>query len=166
MWPASGTWGSLPPVMVFAGMAWLSSPSWSHVVVQVALTVAASVGCIRHGGKVERATGRKDPGLVVIDEVAGMALTLAIMVPLVVWLDGRGSTFLQPLPTSLAAWLAAGAFVWFRAMDVIKPPPARGLQSLAGGVGVLVDDLVVGPYAAAGCVACLWFFLRHLQPAG
>mgnify|MGYP003343495322 FL=1 len=75
MWPASGTWGSLPPVLLFGGLAWWGAAVWAHVLAQLALCAASSAGCLRHGGKVEAALGRKDPGAVVIDEVAGMALT-------------------------------------------------------------------------------------------
>jgi len=40
-----------------------------------------------------------------------------------------------------------GQFVLFRALDVIKPPPARGLERLRAGWGILLDDLVAGAYA-------------------
>lgn len=162
LWPASGTWGSLPPALLFMGMAWWGAPLGLHAVAQVLVCVLASVACVRHGAKVEAATGRKDPGVVVIDEVAGMALTLALVVGLVVARHGPGQAV---MPTSLGLALAAVGFFWFRVMDVIKPPPARGLQALPGGMGVLVDDLVVAPYAALAVVASIELWVS-LQPVG
>ncbi|HEU5322994.1 MAG TPA: phosphatidylglycerophosphatase A [Methylomirabilota bacterium] len=82
----------------------------------------------------ERALGGKDPGAIVIDEVAGMTLSVL--------------AFPLTLPV-----LAAG-FLLFRLFDVVKPFPARDSQRLAGGVGVMVDDLVAGAYAL-GVLAAL-----------
>jgi len=75
----------------------------------------------------ERALGAKDPGAIVIDEVAGM--TLAVL--------------LLPLTPPVLAL----AFLLFRLFDIVKPTPARQAQALPGGVGVMVDDLVAGLYA-------------------
>lgn len=77
----------------------------------------------------ERALDRgKDPGAIVVDEVAGM--TLAALVA----------------PTAAALGLA---FLLFRVFDVVKPFPANVAQRLRGGLGVMVDDLVAGLYALA-----------------
>jgi len=76
----------------------------------------------------ERVLGVKDPGAIVIDEVAGMTLTVL--------------AFPLTLPT-----LAAG-LVLFRLFDVTKPFPARASQGARGGFGVMVDDLIAGVYAA------------------
>ena len=77
----------------------------------------------------ERALGRKDPGAIVVDEVAGMIVSV-LGVPLT-------------LPV-----LAAG-FLLFRVFDVVKPFPANVSQRLDGGVGVMIDDLIAGAYALA-----------------
>jgi phosphatidylglycerophosphatase A len=77
----------------------------------------------------ERRLGRKDPGAIVIDEVAGMTLSV-IAFPLT------------------PAVLLAG-FVLFRIFDVVKPSPARESQRLGGGVGVMLDDVIAGLYALA-----------------
>jgi phosphatidylglycerophosphatase A len=79
--------------------------------------------------RAERVIGGKDPGAIVIDEVAGMTLSV-IAFPLT--------------PEVLAAGLAL-----FRVFDVIKPPPARESQRIKGGVGVMIDDLIAGLYALA-----------------
>ena len=77
----------------------------------------------------ERALGGKDPGAIVVDEVAGMMLAV-LAVPLT--------------PTVLLA-----GFLLFRVFDVVKPFPANVAQRLRGGVGVMADDLVAGLYALA-----------------
>jgi phosphatidylglycerophosphatase A len=73
--------------------------------------------------------GGKDPGAIVVDEVAGMTLAV-LAVPL------------TPLTLSVA-------FVLFRVFDVVKPFPANVSQQLRGGLGVMVDDLIAGLYALA-----------------
>ncbi len=79
--------------------------------------------------RAERVIGGKDPGAIVIDEVAGMTLSVLAL----------------PLP--LAPSMLAAGFVLFRIFDVVKPPPARGSQRLHGGVGVMIDDVIAGGYA-------------------
>lgn len=162
MWPASGTWGSLPPAVLFAGMGWLGAPVWAHLVVQLVFCAMACAGCLHHGGKVEAVVGRKDPGVVVVDEVAGMALTLvlAAFATAMVGAPAPNGALAAAMPVSLALTIAALSFFWFRVMDVIKPPPARGLQRVPGGAGVLIDDLVVAPYAAFAVVVSLDMIVR------
>jgi phosphatidylglycerophosphatase A len=77
----------------------------------------------------EGALGVKDPGAIVVDEVAGMMLSVLA---------------LPPTPAVLAA-----GFVLFRVFDVVKPFPANVAQRLPGGVGVMADDLIAGVYALA-----------------
>jgi phosphatidylglycerophosphatase A len=95
----------------------------------VAFVVVVTVVGIWAAHRAERVLGRKDPGAVVIDEVAGMALSV-LMVPLT-------------LP------VLAVALLLFRFFDIVKPPPARASQQLWGGFGVVVDDLIAGLYALA-----------------
>ena len=77
--------------------------------------------------RVEEFLERKDPGLIVIDEVAGMMVSVALLprTPLVLFC----------------------AFLLFRIFDIWKPFPAREAQALRGGIGVVVDDLIAGVYA-------------------
>lgn len=78
----------------------------------------------------ERALGGgKDPGAIVVDEVAGMTLSVLAV------------------PLSLPALLVA--FLLFRVFDVVKPFPANVSQRLHGGLGVMADDLIAGLYALA-----------------
>ena len=79
--------------------------------------------------RAERVIGVKDPGAIVIDEVAGV--TLAVL------------AFPPTVPV-----LVAG-FLLFRMFDIVKPFPARSSQRLRGGVGVMTDDLIAGVYALA-----------------
>jgi phosphatidylglycerophosphatase A len=73
------------------------------------------------------ASGNSDPSEVVIDEVMGMAVTLAFM----------------PL-TAKAIWIG---FFLFRLFDILKPFPARHSENLPGGWGIVMDDVVAGIYA-------------------
>jgi phosphatidylglycerophosphatase A len=73
--------------------------------------------------------GSKDPGAIVIDEVAGMTLSVLF------------------LPLTIPVLLTG--FALFRLFDVWKPFPACDSQRIRGGVGVMIDDLIAGLYAAA-----------------
>ena len=117
---ASGTAGSAVAVLIL----WLVPFSQTGIVVFfVAVTVVGTWAA----DVVEAAVGDKDPGIIVVDEVAGMTLSVLV------------------LPLTLPVLLAG--FVLFRIFDVVKPFPAGRLQSLRGGVGVMIDDLFAGLYA-------------------
>jgi phosphatidylglycerophosphatase A len=73
--------------------------------------------------------GKKDPGLVNLDEVVGMGV----------------STLFWPAQAG-RIWLVA-AFLLFRLFDVMKPPPANRIQDLPRGWGIMADDAVAGAYA-------------------
>ena len=91
-----------------------------------ALAAVVAVG-IWTSHRVEEALGRTDPGVIVIDEVAGMMVAVL---------------FLPRTPGVLLC-----AFLLFRIFDIWKPFPAREAQALRGGLGVVVDDLIAGVYA-------------------
>lgn len=118
---APGTAGSLVGLVLFWPLA-----GASPVVQLVAIVAACALG-IFAADHAARTVGRKDPGLVVIDEIVGMWITLAL---------------LEPGPV---LWVAG--FFAFRAMDVFKPWPARALEALPGGWGIVLDDVVAGLYA-------------------
>lgn len=117
---APGTAGSL----VTAAVLWLLQLGPSGRLAALGAVIAAGIWS---GGRAERVLGRKDPGLVVIDEVAGMMLSVL---------------FVPHTPGVLAS-----AFVLFRIFDVWKPFPADRSQALRGGWGVMTDDLIAGLYA-------------------
>jgi phosphatidylglycerophosphatase A len=119
---APGTAGSLLTAVVLALVPFSRA---GLIVFFVAVTLTG----LWAAGRAERTLGRKDPGPIVIDEVAGMTLTV-LAVPIT--------------PATLAA-----GFLLFRLFDIVKPPPARAIQRWPGGPGVMADDLVAGLYALA-----------------
>ncbi|MBX7220617.1 MAG: phosphatidylglycerophosphatase A [Blastocatellia bacterium] len=78
--------------------------------------------------------GKKDPGHVVVDEVAGQLITY-LFLPLL--------PKLAHINWGLEAWVVIGFFV-FRAFDIIKPYPVRRLEALKGGLGIMADDILAG----------------------
>lgn len=116
---ASGTVGSLVTVVAI----WLLP--LTPLRIGGALIVVILVGGWA-GSRVERVLGRKDPGVIVIDEVAGMLLSVIL------------------LPRTIPVLVTA--FLLFRLFDIWKPFPARESQALSGGMGVMVDDLIAGLY--------------------
>jgi phosphatidylglycerophosphatase A len=118
---APGTLGSAAGVAVFALLRQFGSPGLEVAVILLGFLVgvwAASVA--------ERHFGRVDPGAVVVDEVVGMLLTVALL----------------PL-TPLGVFTG---FVIFRALDVVKPWPASRFERLPGGLGIMADDGMAGVY--------------------
>lgn len=142
MRPFPGTWGSLPPAALAVALALplAALPSLYEPVLRLAMLAIAllfAAACVIQADHAEARFGRKDPSEVVADETAGMALTLALA-PQVA---GGGP--------ALAVATAAMAFVFFRAMDIVKPWPAGRLQDTPGGWGILLDDLAAALQAAA-----------------
>ena len=88
----------------------------------------------------EKRAGGKDPGFYVLDEVIGYLVT-------VLWFRG---------PSLLALTLA---FFVFRFFDIVKPPPARRMERLGGGDGILLDDVVAGIYGLVVMILARTLFL-------
>jgi len=146
---APGTWGSLPPAIIF-GLMWQfgASPLWISTVMGI-LAVAGSVICVKLAPAAIAATGKDDPREVVADELAGQAVTF-VAVPLI----------LSGAVTSSQIWMIAVAgFVLFRLFDIAKPWPIRKLEKLPQGWGILADDLLAGVYAAIGLFICIRFWI-------
>ncbi len=119
---APGTAGSAAGLVVYALMRLAGAPPLADLALIVALF---ALGCWS-GTVAERYFRRTDPGQVVLDEVIGMLITLAF------------------LP---ASWtLAVVGFFVFRALDIVKPPPARQCERLHGGLGIMMDDVVSAIY--------------------
>lgn len=134
--PAPGTWGSMPPGAIVGVMALAGATQSAMVMVTAAVLAFSCVICVAWGKYAEERFGRKDAAEVVIDETAGVAPATLVAI----WFaDG-----LIELIIALGA-----AFVLFRVFDIFKPPPARQLEKLPHGWGVLIDDLAAGVYAAA-----------------
>jgi len=134
---APGTAGSILPVVVAIGLVLIGAGQGVVDLVLIVLAVLASIACVAIGRDAEGAWG-KDPGCVVADEVAGQAVTLVL-------LPWRAMT--EPGAISSNLLLAGAAFLLFRLLDVIKPPPIGSLQRLPHGWGILADDLAAGVVA-------------------
>jgi phosphatidylglycerophosphatase A len=93
--------------------------------------------------RTEAVLGKKDPGKVVVDEVAGQMITL---LPVVLVHDWPGTS-----------WVII-SFILFRFFDIVKPYPARRFERLHGGLGIMADDLVAGVYGAVVMVVLLGVF--------
>ncbi|MEO8053317.1 MAG: phosphatidylglycerophosphatase A [Acidobacteriota bacterium] len=132
-----GTAGSLAALAIawllhtYAGLSSIGL-SWIALLLAIPGIWAADV--------VASASGRKDPQIVVVDEVVGQLMTLA------------GATTLN-----WKSWLLALAL--FRLFDIWKPPPVRQLEHLPGGLGIVADDAMAGVYAALVLFAAGWFNL-------
>ena len=117
---APGTCGTLVTIPLAWALAGLGLLPYLGIVLGV-----IAIG-IWAAGTADRAWGSHDSGRIVIDEVAGYLVTMALV--------------------SRAHWvpLAVG-FVVFRVLDITKPPPIRWLdQNLPGGFGVVIDDVAAG----------------------
>jgi phosphatidylglycerophosphatase A len=128
----SGTFGTLPGVLI--AMA-CSALSWKWQAAVAALLAALAVPLC---DAAEKEFVLKDDGRIVADEY----LTFPIC--------------MIGLPVASHPWLLAVGFVAHRACDVIKPPPARQIQSLKGGAGIVMDDVVSSLYALAINHAVWW----------
>ncbi len=89
-----------------------------------------SVPAIGAAHELARQEGKKDPQIVVVDEVAGQLIALS------------GAATLR----HLHIWVAA--FVLFRFFDIVKPYPIRRIEKLPGGLGIVLDDVMAGIYSA------------------
>lgn len=121
---APGTVGSAAGLALFALVR-----SANSVVVEFGVIAAVFLAGVWASTVAERHFGGTDPGPVVIDEVAGMLITLALV------------------PVSLTG--AIVGFLIFRLFDVVKPWPAGRFESLPGGLGVMADDGMAALYGNA-----------------
>lgn len=127
--PGPGTYGSIAALLLWFGAAHALHPTpFALAIGTTAAAIIATLIGIPAATIVAREAGREDPGLVVIDEVAGQLFALIL------------------LPSDWPH--AALALVLFRLLDIIKPPPIRQLERLPGGTGIMLDDV------AAGLIAC------------
>ncbi|MCH2146055.1 MAG: phosphatidylglycerophosphatase A [Phycisphaerales bacterium] len=135
---ASGTFGSIPPVVMALLLVQSDQPTWLVNGCLILLGLVFSIACIRFGGLAEEVYGKKDPGQVVADEIGGQCVALLFL------------PWAAPDVEGALLWnlmLGVGAFLAFRFFDILKPPPARGLEKIRGGLGILVDDLITGAMA-------------------
>lgn len=131
-----GTAGSLAAVLLSIPLIYLGMPPVGFVI----LTLVFLYPGIRAAGIVAVESGRKDPQIVVVDEVLGQWLTLA----------GAAHFNWQSV---------AMGFVLFRFFDILKPPPVRQIERVPGGAGIVLDDIMAGVYGALVLSAAGWFNL-------
>ena len=127
MSPGPGTYGSVAATLLWFVLARRVIPFHLLPFVTLGMAALATAVGIPAATRVARESGRKDPQIVVIDEVAGQLLTLTMCVPTV--------------PFALLGLLL------FRVFDITKPWPVRRLEALPEGTGIMVDDLAAGGYA-------------------
>jgi phosphatidylglycerophosphatase A len=122
--PMAPTWGSVPGFLLFILLCRLPVP------LAVCILAALLIAAVWSGAICERLLGRKDPRPVVIDEIAAA--------PFALW----------PLwfhwPVHFLSWVVL--FAVYRFADFLKPWPANSLQSVTGGLGILIDDLISSAY--------------------
>ena len=146
---APGTWGSLPPVFIFALMCYLGASPAIITNVMAALVLAGGVVCVQFAPAAIAATGKNDPREVVADEFAGQAVTFLF------------SPFLamgSATPQQIFITVFSG-FVLFRLFDISKPWPIRKLEKYPAGWGILADDLLAGAFAWIVLQILIWFFI-------
>jgi phosphatidylglycerophosphatase A len=123
---APGTAGSLAAIAIAIALHLVFGSAQLTWLVLAAILLFPGIWA---AGVVARREGMEDPGLVVVDEVIGQWITLAAA-PAFNW----------------KTWLLA--FALFRIFDIWKPPPARQLERLPGGWGIVADDVMSGLYGA------------------
>ena len=139
--PGPGTWGSAAATLIFTAVASFLHPAAQTL---LGLTVAGIILSIALGVPAAtiaaRESGRKDPGFVVIDEVAG------------VWITLLGAVFHPNWKHIVVALLL------FRVFDIWKPFPVRQLEKLPEGWGIVFDDVAAGLYALGiASLLRLWY---------
>lgn len=130
--PGPGTWGSVAATLLFSADLYWLHPSQqtlfiltlTGIILSIALGVPAATIAARE-------SGRKDPGFVVIDEVAGVWIALLAAIPRPDWKH------------------ILAALLLFRLFDIWKPVPVRQLEKLPEGWGIVFDDVAAGLYAGA-----------------
>lgn len=141
-----GTWGSLVGLLIAYGL--IAACGADVLLLQNVLIAAgvitAALG-IWSGTRAEFIFQQKDPSQAVIDEVCGQIITFSFIAP-----------YLPRLGERWRLWMIVG-FVLFRLFDIFKPYPINKLQGLAGGFGVMMDDVLAGIYAATTLSLLLWW---------
>jgi phosphatidylglycerophosphatase A len=133
---ASGTAGSLPGLPLAWALAGLSV-NW-----QIAAALALATLAVPFCDYAEKWFRRKDDGRIVADEYLTFPLCVI------------------GLPLQQEPLLLVVAFCFARFFDILKPWPARGLQSLSGGYGIVIDDVFASLYA----LAANWLFFLYALP--
>lgn len=137
--PAPGTWGSL----VALPWGWLL-----HVLGGFPLLILGIIAAFAKGwwatAQMTRGSDDHDPSEIVVDELVGQWIAL---IPLSYSAWSMGIDILRLWP----GWVAA--FVLFRLFDIWKPGPVGWADRRGDALGVMLDDVIAGVFAALGVVA-------------
>lgn len=126
--PGPGTYGSVAALLLWYAAAYAFAPSRATLAAATSLAaILITLIGIRASTIVARESARKDPGFVVIDEVAGQLFALILMRP-----DWQHALL---------------ALILFRLFDIFKPWPIRRLEALPEGTGIMLDDVAAGALA-------------------
>ncbi len=128
---ASGTWGSLAALIIYL-VPGFENPSLMIFMISLFILIGVPIG-----DKFEALYG-KDPKECTIDEVVGMWITL-LFLPKKIW------------------WIVLAFLIW-RVMDIVKPFPARKLESIKGGWGIMLDDVMAAIYSFISIQLIIYFF--------
>ncbi len=133
---ASGTAGTLPGLLIVAVI-------WSHgLVAQIVAALVLAVLAVPLCDIAEAHFKKKDDGRIVADEFMTFPICM--------------------IGLPLEPWVLAMAFCSNRVFDILKPPPARGLQALPGGFGIVIDDVFATLYSLAANHLAYWLMVRYL----
>jgi len=134
---APGTFGSVPPVVLFMALSYLDAAGWVIALVMLALALGGSAVCVLYSPPIIQAAGTADPREIVADEFAGQAVTFMA----VLFFD-----------FSNICTTAALGFLLFRLLDIVKPWPIKKAEKLPKGWGILADDLAAGLIGAVSLI--------------
>ncbi|MDO4162957.1 MAG: phosphatidylglycerophosphatase A [Bacteroides sp.] len=132
---APGTAGALLATLIWIGLSCFFS-GLSLIGLTVALIVIFTFAGIWAANRLEEFWG-EDPSRVVVDEMVGVWITLLAA-------------------SAGEVWYIVGAFALFRLFDIFKPLGIRKAESLPGGVGVMMDDILSGIYGFIVLIAVRW----------
>ncbi len=133
---APGTFGSAAGLLVYAAVRWSGSSA-----LELAVIVLLFAAGVWSSNLAEKHFGGVDPAPVILDEVVGMLITIAL------------------IPVNIPG--AVVGFLLFRLFDVVKPWPANRLEALHGGLGIMADDAMAAVYGNV-----VMRLLVMLAPAG
>ena len=148
--PAPGTWGSLAAIPAAWGLHIFGG--WQLLVLATVLVFALGwwATALDTKGKEDH-----DPSEIVIDEVAGQWIAF--------WVVSIGATHADvPLTALWPGWIVA--FLGFRLFDILKPGPIGWADRRGDALGVMLDDVIAGVFAAILAAALAWFSHGVLMP--
>jgi phosphatidylglycerophosphatase A len=131
---ASGTVGSFVAILIYL------IPGFEQIMIIIPAIIISLFYGIFVGSKFEAVYG-KDPSQCTVDEFVGTWISLIA------------------LPKIL--WIIVAAFLIWRILDIIKPPPARSLEKLKGGLGIMIDDVVSGIYTLIIMHLIVYLFVKN-----